>query len=336
MSSSTTSISITITHNNQKYALHISPSTTLRELMSRCSEVTNVPTDRMKLLMSGGEAFKSSSSSSRSNSPRESTTATGSSSSRAGNSERGFERFFGGVKAGMEDFVESVGRGLDEFVGWVTGDEQQSQSGSSSARTRADGERGAYVMMKDLNATMTHYGIKTGTKILVVGEASGPRPPPPSTSRSTPTSNQHPTAPPRSTSTQTPTQKCLSTLSTHLTTIKSTIAPFLDTYHTTSTLLLSTPPPHSALTDSQKRDLETMRKLHAQIGELVLQVLMKVDGVVLEEGTEEERGVVRERRKGVVKELNGILEGVDGVKERVEAWRKGAGGTGGTSGGERL
>jgi hypothetical protein len=108
-------------------------------------------------------------------------------------------------------------------------------------------------------------------------------------------------------------------LDTILSDVHSKVLPFIDAYTLQSTTLLSDP------TQTPTPDvLKSLKQKHAQIGELLLQALFKVDGVGMDgipEGSEEE-AMARAKRKAVVKELNGLLEGVDGVKEKVEEWGK--------------
>ena len=71
--------------------------------------------------------------------------------------------------------------------------------------------------------------------------------------------------------------------------------------------------------DADDSVLKQLRKAHARVSEVLLQGLLKVDGVVYD-GDGAER--VRARRKEVVRTVNRWLEEVDRVKEEVERCAK--------------
>ncbi|KAJ3194179.1 hypothetical protein HK101_003343, partial [Irineochytrium annulatum] len=61
-----------------------------------------------------------------------------------------------GGKEGL-GFFEKMGRGIDSFVDWVSGE--------------SDSAQGSYVVMKDPRAPLANYGIRQGSKVMMIGDA---------------------------------------------------------------------------------------------------------------------------------------------------------------------
>ncbi|KAJ3122304.1 hypothetical protein HK101_006601, partial [Irineochytrium annulatum] len=84
--------------------------------------------------------------------------------------------------------------------------------------------------------------------------------------------------------------------------VRAEVVPLIDAFSAGSTQFLSSP----------ADDWKTLREQHARIGELLLQSLLKIDGVQVPAFHED----VRARRKECVREVNALLDRVDGVRDR--------------------
>ncbi|KAJ3115696.1 BAG molecular chaperone regulator 1 [Phlyctochytrium bullatum] len=276
--------------------------------MERCSIHTGVPTDRMKLLMSGGEPtsptpphrrstgtasgphpsnggggyrFSQDSRSTSSHHPYPG--ARGAGGAYAGNRTPpgGYNENAGGAPPSSVEsvvsFFKNVGRqfdsAMDQFVNWMSGEEDE-----------LSGERGSFVMMKDMNATLATYGLKSGSKIMMIGEKP-----------------------------LTPEEASLKKLEEIMSHVHGTIVPLIEEYSSKATLFIG-----AAATGGVDGgdDVPTEKQVkfeHSRVGELLLQALLKIDGVNVPEGND----VVRLKRKECVREVNALLDRADGIKERV-------------------
>ncbi|KAJ3282366.1 hypothetical protein HDU76_008720 [Blyttiomyces sp. JEL0837] len=281
----------------------------LRSLYDRCSASTGVPVERMKLLMAGGEMPKTARSS-----------TSGYRYDAYGNATPGTNNddFMQNIGESFKTVGKKIDKAMDGFFSWMEGKDDS---------TRDSPPSGSYVMMKDLNAPLAHYGIKPGSKIMMIGDAAPAEPQPRTSGFSTPTPQQQysPSMNPTSNSTKplptpppsqhqetvhlTPDALALQKLSSIRHELEGKVNPLIDSY-TTSVIEFT-----SAIEASREptQTLKQLKDSHAKVSELLLQGLLKIDGVVVPEGHEE----VRLRRKEAVKFVNGLLEKVDGLKERV-------------------
>ncbi|ORY52580.1 hypothetical protein BCR33DRAFT_693735 [Rhizoclosmatium globosum] len=169
-------------------------------------------------------------------------------------------------------------------------------------------------MMKDTSAALQHYGIKNGSKIMMLGDAAPiPQPAPTSTPLAASSSNASANASAQSLHTMTPEELALHKLAEIETTLTQTTTPLVESY--ISLALEYTTTPISAIDPVQSKKLKDS---HARVSELILQVLLKVDGVKVPEGDE----LVRGKRKEAVKRCNGYLDTVDGWKEKVREFEE--------------
>ncbi|KAI8610801.1 hypothetical protein BC830DRAFT_711282 [Chytriomyces sp. MP71] len=168
------------------------------------------------------------------------------------------------------------------------------------------------VMMRDPSASLSHYGLKDGSKIMMMGDA-GPTPTGPR-----PTALPKPSTPP-----QTPESLAQQKLSDAEMTLTSTLLPEIVAYEAAALAYTQDP--------AQSHDVSTAKKLrdiHARLGEAVLQTLLKVDGVVVPDGQDE----IRARRKEAVKRCNGMLDRLDGTKESIREFESRVKGSSGGNG----
>ncbi|KAJ3214827.1 hypothetical protein HDU67_001154 [Dinochytrium kinnereticum] len=187
-----------------------------------------------------------------------------------------------------------------------------------------------------MSAPLASYGLKTGSKIMMIGEkptqAASQHPSPnasrtPSSSRG---SNAHhpypqpstrsphhptPTDPPKPAAPQ-PTAEEMSKakLEEILQGVHATIVPMIESYSTQATAYISgNGSGETAQTEKQ------LKFEHSKIGELLLQALLKIDGVQVPAFNDG----LRLRRKECVREINALLDRTDGIKERVLEVAKG-------------
>ncbi|KAJ3113422.1 hypothetical protein HK100_001994 [Physocladia obscura] len=184
-----------------------------------------------------------------------------------------------------------------------------------------DDVRGSYIWMKDFHANLQHYGIKNGSKIMMMGDtASIPNPSnnnngfistaTPSKSSSEPLARQSP----HNTATHALEILEKKANTTTLALVETYMSSVLEyTSSVSSTGVSDSTDQNAAATTSKK-----IKDAHARVSELILQDLLKVDAVAIPEGDDEARGM----RKRIVKTLNGMLDRVDGFKERVVEFEK--------------
>ncbi|KAI8849465.1 hypothetical protein BC829DRAFT_182224 [Chytridium lagenaria] len=183
--------------------------------------------------------------------------------------------------------------------------------------------------MRDMNATLTAYGLKPGSKIMMIGEkpvspqhsspnvartqsnraanAHHPYPQRPAPQHHEPTPAPPPRSPPQPQ--LSPEEACTKKLNDIMQNVHTTIVPLIESFSTRATAFI-------AGTPGTDDDAPTEKKLkfeHSRIGELLLQSLLKIDGVSVPFGHEE----LRLRRKECVREVNQLLDRADGMKERV-------------------
>ncbi|KAJ3402907.1 hypothetical protein HDU80_004649 [Chytriomyces hyalinus] len=155
------------------------------------------------------------------------------------------------------------------------------------------------VMMKDLNASLIHYGIKSGSKIMMMGDnaptPTGPRP----------TAVPKPSTPP-----MTPEQTAIHKLSEIDASLAKTIMPLVEEYTNSATAYASQESSNDTHISAKK-----LKDGHARVSELILQTLLKVDEVLVGENDE-----LRMRRKDAVRRCNALLDRVDAAKESVKAF----------------
>ncbi|KAI8813843.1 hypothetical protein BJ742DRAFT_787664 [Cladochytrium replicatum] len=182
------------------------------------------------------------------------------------------------------------------------------------------------VLMKDSSATLSSYGVRTGSKISMLRDGEKfydvpgstptsspsrsepeypslpPRaaPAPPSTS-GTP-SNAPPLAPPKYVNHK---DKLISTIDALLDKVNFEIAPQIADYATSVEGIR-----HRNLTP---HDVKRLQDTSLRCGEMLMQTLLKIDGVTVGENEQ-----ARAKRKEAVKMVQGLMDRVDGLKERVK------------------
>ncbi|KAJ3245741.1 hypothetical protein HDU77_009263 [Chytriomyces hyalinus] len=259
-------MSVIVSFKGRKMEMPLQGGDTLRDLVNRCEAETGVPSDRIKLLASG--------------------------ESPAGKRKRVPEK---------KGFFSSMGW---PFTGLFEGESSAGDGSSDNGKVNMFGQedvKGSYIMMKDLNASLIHYGIKSGSKIMMMGDnaptPTGPRP----------TATPKPSTPPMR-----PEQTAIHKLSEIDASLATTIMPLVEEYTNSATAYtLQT-------AESSNGTHITAKKLkdgHARVSELILQTLLKVDEVLVGENDE-----LRMRRKDAVRRCNALLDRVDAAKESVKAF----------------
>ncbi|KAJ7783340.1 hypothetical protein B0H16DRAFT_1447443 [Mycena metata] len=140
-------------------------------------------------------------------------------------------------------------------------------------------------IMKDDNAPISAYNIRQTSTIAVVESA-----PPPSVSQQAPAPKpplkQKPAAPVRSE------QAVISTIQSELANVRAELSPAVDSLLASSTPGPQTPKP----------------KEHIRLSELLLQALLRLDAIT----TDGEWDMARRERKAAVKEVQALLDRLDG------------------------
>ncbi|KAI8904170.1 hypothetical protein DFJ77DRAFT_480862 [Powellomyces hirtus] len=193
-------------------------------------------------------------------------------------------------------------------------------------------------LMKDLTAPLSSYGIRTGSKIMMIGDnASAPvQPPQPQpTKRSRPEqtnakssrpfsqpqphshsshthhNHHHPTPspPPSAHPPQEdgdPEEVLIATIDSHLSHVAETALPLVHDYCAQAASYIDT-------ATSESTPSKQLRDLHAKAAEVLLQRLLKLDGVMCEPHMDRARA----KRKEAVKYIQGQLDKIDALKEKV-------------------
>ncbi|EIW62908.1 uncharacterized protein TRAVEDRAFT_113627 [Trametes versicolor FP-101664 SS1] len=166
----------------------------------------------------------------------------------------------------------------------------------------------AGAVMKDDNAPISAYGIKAGSTIALIGGGE-PLPPAPSARQEK--------APRTEAST-------ISQIRSELDKVRATLRPDVDAFLTviapssfaaqvrpSRTVTAPPPKPASAAASAPQAPASDLAHEHVRLGELLLQSLLRLDAITAEGEWEE----ARRERKGAVKEVQGLLDTLDG------AWR---------------
>ncbi|KAI5890695.1 uncharacterized protein SCHCODRAFT_02632629 [Schizophyllum commune H4-8] len=141
------------------------------------------------------------------------------------------------------------------------------------------------VVMKDDNAPISAYHIKPNSTIAVIGTADAPPSAPAQQAKPKP-------APPRSE------QSTINQIQSEMQNVRSSLGRDLET------LLGSLPQYHTAGDNKAFMDRE-----HLRLGELLLQSLLRLDGI----NAESEWQDARRERKESVREVQGLLDRLDGA-----------------------
>ncbi|KAJ3039023.1 hypothetical protein HDV00_012711 [Rhizophlyctis rosea] len=157
--------------------------------------------------------------------------------------------------------------------------------------------------MKDPSASLAKYGVKTGSKIFMMGDGAPiPTKPPP------PRPNPQP-AQPASSQTPSPESTLLATIQKHVDHTRQTLVPMVEQYSNTATTFLGAASNVSASSITPKQ----LKDEHAKVSELLLQSLLKLDGVVCPPELE----VARAARKEAVRFVPPQLPRLDRILARV-------------------
>ncbi|KAH9855153.1 hypothetical protein C2E23DRAFT_774100 [Lenzites betulinus] len=163
----------------------------------------------------------------------------------------------------------------------------------------------AGAVMKDNNAPVSAYGLKAGSTIALIG-GGDPLPPKPSSA--------HSPKPPRTE------QATISQIRSELDKVRDTLRPDVDSFlvtlapaavaaHVGPAPPSSAPPPKPAsAASSGARSPADMAQEHARLGELLLQSLLRLDAITADGEWED----ARRERKGAVKEVQALLDKLDG------------------------
>ncbi|TRM69377.1 hypothetical protein BD626DRAFT_473878 [Schizophyllum amplum] len=141
------------------------------------------------------------------------------------------------------------------------------------------------VVMKDDNAPISAYHLKPNSTIAIIGSADAPPSAPAQQTKQAP-------PPPRSE------QSTINQIQSEMQTVRSTLARDLES------LLYSLPQYHAA-GDAQAG----MNREHLRLGELLLQTLLRLDGI----NAEGEWQDARRERKESVREVQALLDRLDGA-----------------------
>ncbi|KNC95930.1 hypothetical protein, variant [Spizellomyces punctatus DAOM BR117] len=163
-------------------------------------------------------------------------------------------------------------------------------------------------IMKDPAASLSDYGIRQGSKIMMIGDKTLP----PEPSHPSRTRNQQPRQQPtRDTSAPVDTKaseeaSLIDRLESHLADTRNTVLPIVEDYTDKASRYIDEAIPPS---DPPK----SLRDLYAKASELLLQSLLKLDGVTCPPDFENARA----KRKEAVRFVQSHLDRIDGLKERV-------------------
>lgn len=166
----------------------------------------------------------------------------------------------------------------------------------------------AGAVMKDDSAPISAYGIKRGSTIALVGGGEPIKPP------SSKASSAHAQKAPHTE------ESTISQIRSELDKVRLTLKPDVDTFLLAlspasapahvgpePTRTVPAPKPASAAASGTQQPLDLERE-HVRIGELLLQSLLRLDAI----SAEGEWELARRERKGAVKEVQGLLDRLDG------------------------
>ncbi|KAI1796500.1 hypothetical protein LXA43DRAFT_987945 [Ganoderma leucocontextum] len=166
----------------------------------------------------------------------------------------------------------------------------------------------AGAVMKDDSAPISAYGIKPGSTIALVGGGEPIRPP------SSKAFSVHAKKAPRTE------DSTISQIRSELDQVRGTLKPDVDTFlsalapasgpvHVGPEPIATVPAPKPASAGAHgTRQLLDLEREHVRLGELLLQSLLRLDAITAEGEWE----VARRERKGAVKEVQGLLDRLDG------------------------
>ncbi|KAI0633443.1 hypothetical protein C8Q77DRAFT_1115016 [Trametes polyzona] len=166
----------------------------------------------------------------------------------------------------------------------------------------------AGAVMKDDNAPISAYGLKAGSTIALVG---GGEPLPPAPSKAS--SARKEKAPRTEEST-------ISQIRSELDKVRATLRPDVDSFLVAlspssaaaqvgpSPIATAPPPKPASASGSTARPPADLEQEHVRLGELLLQSLLRLDAINAEGEWEE----ARRERKGAVKEVQALLDKLDG------------------------
>ncbi|RPD78198.1 hypothetical protein L226DRAFT_285558 [Lentinus tigrinus ALCF2SS1-7] len=164
----------------------------------------------------------------------------------------------------------------------------------------------AGAVMKDDNAPVSAYGIKAGSTLALVGGGEPIKPPSKPSSR---TEKAPRTEESTISQIRTELDKVRSTLKPDVDTFLSALAPTSAAAHVGPEATAAAAPlkPASAAGSGTRRPVEFAQE-HVRLGELLLQSLLRLDAISAEGDWE----VARRERKGAVKEVQALLDRLDG------------------------
>ncbi|TPX71454.1 hypothetical protein SpCBS45565_g01186 [Spizellomyces sp. 'palustris'] len=207
--------------------------------------------------------------------------------------------------------LHSGGGPFAEELEWASGSWWQSVAKTWEDWVRGPSDEewmGCFAIMKDPAASLFDYGIRQGSKIMMIGDKTlPPKPSHPSSAHS-----QQPRQPPtRDTSAPADTktseeESLIERLESHIADTRNTVLPIVEDYTDQASRYIdeATPP-----NDPPKY----LRDLYAKASELLLQSLLKLDGVTCPPDFENARA----KRKEAVRFVQSHLDRIDGLKERV-------------------
>ncbi|KAJ1341067.1 hypothetical protein BSLG_004537 [Batrachochytrium salamandrivorans] len=243
----------------------------LRQLAERLSSQCSAPVESIKLLASGGEA-------SRHNSHRSTT----------GHDPN---HFIGHGTSTIANFLDRLD-GSSNTTANTT---------SSSSSSNAAGEKGSWVVMLDMDAPLSFYGLHTGSRVMMLVDKRprtnwGPTPPSTSSSQSSAGYSTQANASSNSPRVSEPAlsrEECLlKRLEDQINHTKTVILPMFNVYKERAEAFLAT----SALNPGEATPKQ-LQDEYACIGELLLQCLLKIDDVQCES----DETVLRAKRREAVR-----------------------------------
>ncbi|KAH6562808.1 hypothetical protein BASA50_010025 [Batrachochytrium salamandrivorans] len=193
---------------------------------------------------------------------------------------------------------------------------------SSSSSSNAAGEKGSWVVMLDMDAPLSFYGLHTGSRVMMLVDKRprtnwGPTPPSTSSSQSSAGYSTQANASSNSPRVSEPAlsrEECLlKRLEDQINHTKTVILPMFNVYKERAEAFLAT----SALNPGEATPKQ-LQDEYACIGELLLQCLLKIDDVQCES----DETVLRAKRREAVRFVQGQLDITDALRERVIAHSK--------------
>ncbi|KAI8898137.1 hypothetical protein BC833DRAFT_620589 [Globomyces pollinis-pini] len=169
-----------------------------------------------------------------------------------------------------------------------SGERNHSSHSSWWRRLTSNGDSGSWVWMKTPSATLKSYGLRSNSKIIMMGDRNASQAPLP------------PNIPTNVVETLTPEEKAIKQLQSFIDEINVTLIPKMEKLKDSLDNL-----------ELKKMTIREMELCAIQVSELLLQQLLKVDGI------QSESDLVRLKRKATVRYIQENMDLADSLKTKV-------------------